>query len=78
MRLTTCQLRTLYKLKYDAWQTAYDLRANTRTLSVLCRLGLATSSGGSDVGAMFSPRTTIRYRRVKKSTAMRESTCHTK
>ena len=66
--LSQAQSRALAKLA-DAWQDAYTLQETLPTLDRLVHLGLAEKRGASDLGALFSPRTAIHYRRPSRTGA---------
>lgn len=47
----------------DVWSSAYDLQLSMQTLDALVKRGLAERRNEAALGAMFSPRTVIQYRR---------------
>lgn len=62
MKLSAAEMRTLAHLSVSEWRTPYELRESRRVLDALVKKGLVDVRGRGDVGAMFSPRTTIKYR----------------
>ncbi len=64
MKLTPTQLSAYTKLSPMVWKSAYDLRVSLATLDALVRKGWAESK--VTTGYMFSPRTNIYYRAVRR------------
>ena len=61
--VTKPQWRALNKLQVDKWQSAYELQESRAVLNALVRKELAIVK--YDLGHIFSPRTSIYYRRKK-------------
>jgi len=61
MKLNKVQERTYKKLETKKYLTAYDLQETIATLRALVSKGLAESK--SEVGCLWSPRTSIGFRR---------------
>lgn len=59
------------KLSQTEWLTPYDLREKLPTLQGLVSRGLAVSKGYGALGAAFSPRTTICFKRSNEKVSHR-------
>ena len=62
-KITEAQSKALQKAD-GLWRDAYELRASTATLDALVRKGLLERRGQGGLGAMYSPRTAVEYRRA--------------
>ena len=71
IKLTEAQSKALQKAS-GLWRDAYELGASIATLDALVKKGLLERRGGGGLGAMYSPRTTLEYRRAPDLTDTQE------
>ena len=65
LRLSATQMDALQKLSDKEWKCSFEAKCSIKTLRSLVRLGLAEKRGEGNVGAYFSPRIIIEWRRMK-------------
>lgn len=61
--MSKTQMKALAAMSETEWRCAYTLRCSMATLASLVKRGLAEKRGEGNVGAFFTPRTTIEWRR---------------
>ena len=61
-KLTPTQ-ESAYRKLTNEWQSGYDLQESMATLDALVKKGYAKSSGHGSLSSVYSPRTSILYKR---------------
>lgn len=64
IKLSAPQHRAYTSLQDGKWKSAYELGVSIATMGTLVKKGYVKSRDGNRMGAAFSPRTVIKYRRT--------------